>query len=168
MSYPFLNNIDKNYNYKKMVINIDLAKMSDVYNIRECNKKCLPIFYNINDYKKFISNDNYFIIVSKDHNEIAGYIMGIYNNDDDNLHIVSFAIDKLYRRRKIGTKLMDYIIYCTSNKFKDIKNITLNAMETNDAANIFYQKYGFKQFKLYKDYYSINSNAIAYIKNIEK
>ena len=168
MSFLFISNINyENSNEKKKIkINIGIANKDDIYSIRKCNINCLPIYYNFKDYQDFISNENYFLIAAKNYDEVIGYIMGIYYPKKFNLHIISFAVDTLYRRFKVGTKLMNFIIELVKKKYPKIKNISLNAMEDNYIGNKFYQNYGFIKFSFLKDYYSKDKNGIAYVKNI--
>ena len=96
------------------------------------------------------SNQNPFCkcIVSDDTNiKGALFFEEIYERIDIDYIIVS----NIYRRKGIGSKLLEYLIdYC---KEKSISNITLEVNENNIAAINLYKKYGFEVAATRKNYY---------------
>lgn len=97
-----------------------------------------------------------FLVAKKD-NLVLGYIIFWIRFGNEG-HIVSLAIDKNYRRHKIGTKLMEESI----NIFKEIemKNIKLEVRTRNEGAILFYKKLGFIEDEIMPKYYNDGENAV--------
>jgi len=143
------------------------AKIKDIYELRRCNKVCLPIYYPYDIYETFIKMDNIIVLVAMNGKEVIGYIIGENNEDQlDRIHIISFGVCENFRKKTIGTTLMNKIMEMASLKYKNVDKVSLYVMKSNTIARKFYEKNGFKKNKLMKNYYSFNEDGYLYIKNI--
>jgi len=126
------------------------ARITDIFELNNCNKNNLPIFYSAVEFMFFIISGFNEIIIAKDtNNKIIGFLLGEYI--DKNFHIMSIAIDEQYRKKGIGTKLIIALkntieIYCNT--------ITLFVHVANYAAIKFYKKNKFKIIDLLSNYYN--------------
>lgn len=72
----------------------------------------------------------------------------------DEGYITNIAVDPMYRRMKIGTRLMQKIIE-TARESK-LRGLTLEVRTSNAAAISMYKNFGFRVEGLRKNYYSDN------------
>ena len=79
--------------------------------------------------------------------KVIGFIE--YNDIYESIDIVNVFVKEEYRNKKIGTKLLSYLI----EKSKDKYNITLEVNINNSVAIHLYEKLGFKKVSLRKGYY---------------
>ncbi len=86
-------------------------------------------------------------------NKLVGFIhiMKMYENVD----IVNIVVDSDYRRRGIGSKLIDYIIHLDS----EVTSVMLEVNEHNMSAIKLYEKNGFVEINKRPNYYG-NETAI--------
>ena len=89
-------------------------------------------------------------IVVKVNGKIAGYLflMSLF----DECHVMDFAVHPDLRRKGIGGKIMSYLI--EKMILKKIKVILLEVRKSNASALSLYQKAGFINIAVRKDYYS--------------
>ena len=87
--------------------------------------------------------------------KVSGYIFG-WNIDSD-YYINNIAVSPNYRRRGIAVKLLNNII-----KKLNLENIYLEVSRINQKAISLYEKMGFKENGIRKNYYSNNTDAILY------
>lgn len=110
--------------------------------IKEINYSSLKDFNikkNDNPFCKYIG---YFI-----DRKVIGFIE--YNDIYESIDIVNVLVKEEYRNKKIGTKLLSYLI----EKSKDKYNITLEVNINNNVAIHLYEKLGFKKVSIRKEYY---------------
>lgn len=94
-------------------------------------------------------------------NEIVGYIgMYVFGEEAD---ISNVAVSLKHRRKHIAQNMLDYIFDWSQNK--KIKNLTLEVRETNVPAIKLYEKNGFKEAGIRKDYYEKTKRKCSY--NVE-
>lgn len=72
--------------------------------------------------------------------------------------IVNVIIQKEYRHRGIGTELINYAV-----KQDNLAKLNLEVRESNKNAIAFYQKLGFQEIRIIKNYYQ-QENAIFMVK----
>jgi len=149
-----------------MNLKINKAMISDIDELIFCNKRNLPIYYKSEDYINFIKNDNFITLIARIDNKIIGYIIGEYSFQKNLFHILSFAVDQDFRRKNIGSILMNRIINYAKYKFINLNYSSLNVSEHNYKAIKFYETNGFKLIKIIKNYYSSNDNGFYYLKKI--
>ena len=88
--------------------------------------------------------------VYEDSNNVVGFI--IADIFDDRAEIIDVAVAVMYRNKKIGDKLVKYIIELSKNNGCD--NITLEVRVNNDPAIKLYKNNEFKVISIRKKYYS--------------
>ena len=111
-------------------------------------------------------NDNYELSFSpvskcyiyKENDEIVGFI--IADIFDDRAEIIDVAVDVMYRNKKIGDKLVKYVIDLA--KENGCESITLEVKVTNKPALKLYKNNNFEIVSIRKKYYS-NGTIDAYL-----
>jgi ribosomal-protein-alanine N-acetyltransferase len=73
-------------------------------------------------------------------------------------HIIAIAVDERFRSMKIGSMLMENAVDIL--KRNDIPLVNLEVRKSNILARKFYLKWGFKQVKYCKKYYSDGEDGI--------
>lgn len=124
---------------------ITTANMMDLIELHNCNKNNLPIYYSVDDYLQMLDSPDYLLCVARINDIVIGY--ATIRQYHDYCHIMSFGIDKEFRRKKIGTKILDYI-----KEQINVKKLTLFVYIVNVVAIDFYEKNGFTIVKILKDY----------------
>jgi len=119
--------------------------------------KLLSIF-NYKLDKKSFDNDFLKVLVYEE-DFIKGIL--IYQYLYDRIEIDYIIVDIEYRNLGIATKLLSF----KKNKYKNIKNITLEVRESNKEAINFYLKNGFKEVTKRRNYYK-DEDGILMIKNL--
>lgn len=141
--------------------NIRKALLSDLSHLYNCNKSILPIYYSLFDWMSMLLDNNFLIHVATNTNNndppnFIGYVLCRF--DTNNLHILSFGIYPIFRRQKIGSRLIDSICSLTSS---DISNLTLYVHIENLLAIKFYQNNHFLVTKHLTNYYK------NFLKNVD-
>lgn len=67
----------------------------------------------------------------------------------DELEIINIVVEKQYRNKGIGSKLLEYVI----NKIDGINNVFLEVNVNNEAAIKLYKKFNFEVINVRKKYY---------------
>lgn len=103
-------------------------------------------------------------LVAQQDNMVVGYIIFWIRFEDDG-HIISIAIDKKYRRKKIGTQLVETALEIF--KKYNVKNIRLEVRKGNHDARKFYQNMGFIEKTHATQYYEDGEDAVIMGKVLE-
>lgn len=132
--------------------------------IREFEQKDLVAvnkLLNTFNYKidKESFNNDFLKVLIYEEDFIKGIL--VYQYLYDRIEIDYIIVDNYYRNLGIATKLLNFI----EDKYKDIKNITLEVRESNKVAISFYKKNGFKEIVKRKNYYK-DEDGILMIKNL--
>ena len=128
----------------------------DLNSCANIGKLCLPIFYDYNNLNDILDSENYNIYLAKNTDKIIGFGITSITEDKD-IHIMSLGCHPEYRRKNIGTKILNKI----KKKNKD-KLITLYVQSKNDVAIKFYKRKKFIEIEKVPNYYSNleDNNAI--------
>lgn len=106
-------------------------------------------------------NENYYNIVAFD-TEVLGYMS--INHILDESDIMRIVVSKNHRKKGIAKKLLQNTFeFCKKN---DIKKIHLEVRESNINAILLYEKMGFINIAIRKNYYK-NENGIIMTKEVE-
>ena len=89
----------------------------------------------------------YFIYIEK--SNIIGFVN--YYDLYDRFEIANISVVPEFRNKKIGSKLMEYVIEL--GKRQGIENITLEVKKDNEYAIKLYSKYNFKTVAIREKYY---------------
>ena len=90
--------------------------------------------------------------------EAIGYIVA--KTDCSRAHILSIAVENNWRRKRIGTILLQMLII--KLKSKRINEIILEVEKNNIPAKTLYERIGFKATKEIKNYYPNGGDALVY------
>ena len=125
-----------------------------IQDIEEANLLLSKFNYQI---KKESFNNIFFKSLVYYNNGIKGII--VYDLLYDRIEIEYIIVDDEYRKRGIGTLLLNEI------EQKGIKNITLEVRESNKAAIEFYKKNGYRIETIRKNYYG-SENGYLMLKEL--
>jgi len=125
------------------------------------------IGWNIKNIESQFSKDNNYSLGYFDYNNLLGVLIGdtIKNDKEYDLELHILFVSKDQRRKKIATKLLNYIE--TSNL--NFSKIFIEVAEDNVEAINFYQKNNFVFLNFRHNYYKYNEKNIhakCFIKNI--
>jgi ribosomal-protein-alanine N-acetyltransferase len=95
--------------------------------------------------------------------DIVGYVLTSVNRDAG--HVLSIAVRENFRRKGIGSRLMNGIGELLRNK--GVLRINLEVRKSNLAAKAFYQKLGFQETGLVNAYYRDGEDAVRMTKILE-
>lgn len=96
-------------------------------------------------------------LVAQQDNMVVGYIIFWIRYEDEG-HIISLAVDKEYRRKNIGSQLVDYAIDIF-NKC-NVREIKLEVRVGNRGAREFYKECSFEEKEVLKNYYEDGEDAV--------
>ncbi|MCK4310898.1 MAG: ribosomal protein S18-alanine N-acetyltransferase [Methanomicrobia archaeon] len=96
-------------------------------------------------------------------NNVIGYIVGIIDCSEG--HIISLATDKNFRRKKVGTLLVENLLKIF--KENGVKKVKLEVRKHNTTAQNLYEKLGFFKAKELPRYYENGEDGILMMKHLE-
>lgn len=129
-----------------------IRKINDFSKIEEIFNNIFEEKLNYNIYSK--------LIVYEGNNNIIGFC--IYDMIYERCEIEYIGVLKEYRKNKIASKILEYLI---DNLDENIKNITLEVSVKNEGAINLYLKYGFQKKAIRKNYYK-NIDAYLMLKEV--
>lgn len=113
-------------------------------------------FWSNETLKSELNNSNSHYIVAKLDDQIVGFA-GIWKSVDD-VHITDIVVKKDFRKKGIGSLLLQKLIELT--KSLNYKELTLEVNVLNEPAKQLYLKFGFKELGIRKKYYNNTDDAI--------
>lgn len=138
--------------------NLEISNMtiSDFKNISPILISDFDAFWSCQTLYSELNNPNSYYIVAKASTEIVGFA-GIWKSVDD-IHITDIVVKKDFRKKGIGSLLLEKLISMTKElKFKEL---TLEVNSNNEPAKKLYLKFGFKELGVRKRYYNNTDDAI--------
>ena len=130
--------------------------LADLKRVFEIENMSFSQSYGINTFKGLYDMGTGFLVAEED-----GYVIGYvifwikYENQG---HIISLAVDKNYRRKRAGTRLLSKAIQILL--MFNIENIYLEVNENNTGAYEFYKGFNFKVDRIVPNYYDGGDGAI--------
>ena len=116
-----------------------------------------------NILKEDIKNKNYHYLVAKNGDKkIIGYIGISYILEDAD--IISIVVHKDYTNHGVACLLLQEIFKFAEEN--NIKRIMLEVRNSNIPAQKLYEKHGFKQISIRKNYYDGTEDALIYEKEL--
>lgn len=109
--------------------------------------RCLDGF----DLDKCSTLDKIYVYVEK--KMVLGFV--VYREMYEIIELLYIAVDKEFRKRSIGRKLLEYLYK------DDIEKIILEVSIVNENAIKFYKSLGFKELRTIKNYYDGVIDAIS-------
>lgn len=144
---------------QKINFNLSCACVSDAYEISLIEKECFSAPWSENQIVTEISKDNVIFLIAKTDNELCGYISGQLILDE--FYINNVAVTQKYRCKGIASSLINELL--RRLKQTDCALATLEVRESNINARRVYEKFGFINLGIRKDFYSHpKENACIY------
>jgi [ribosomal protein S18]-alanine N-acetyltransferase len=103
-------------------------------------------------------------LVAQQDNMVVGYIIFWIRYEDEG-HIISLAVDKEYRRKNVGSQLVDYAINIFTKC--NVREIKLEVRVGNKGAREFYKESGFEEKEILKNYYEDGEDAAMMKKTLK-
>ena len=148
--------MQKKISYKK----IGVEDLEFIENLQEEHINEINNIWTRRELNDHINKKTSFSRVSKHGKKIVGFAISLYSENFMDVFLI-FVAPKFRRRGIAQNFLKDIKKFC---KLHLINKIILEVNEDNQAANILYQKFGFKIVGKRKDYYFMNekkSDAIV-------
>ncbi|KAH8611942.1 Acetyltransferase (GNAT) family Acetyltransferase (GNAT) domain [Trypanosoma vivax] len=140
------------------------ATMEDMYQMQQCNLRCLPENYNLRYYLYHILSWPQLLYVQEDYNRnVVGYVLAKMEDEDrpGNCfgHITSIAVLRTHRRLGIASRVMRSALREMDQEY-DANFCSLHVRKTNDAALHLYQEtLGFRCANIEEKYYVDEEDA---------
>ena len=127
----------------------------DLGKIYKIEVESFPYPYGIDILQQLINLGIGFLVAVEDET-VVGYIV-FWLKEEKRGHIISLAVDKKYRGRKIATQLLTKVVII----FKGVEanKITLEVRGDNEGAIEFYKKFGFLIDRKVPNYYEDGQEA---------
>lgn len=135
---------------------IDEMNFGDYEKIKDILQIEFDEFWTPEILKKELENPNSKYVVAFENERIVGFAGITYNFDY--IEIMNIAIRKDMRRKGIATKLMKKLMLIASEY--NVSKVALEVDSNNISARNLYNKLGFKEVGIRKNYYHGNSDAI--------
>jgi ribosomal-protein-alanine N-acetyltransferase len=148
-------------------IKIRLMTTEDIDTVHEIEKTCFSSPWSKNSfYDEITSNICARYMVAEINGKVCGYGgMWLIINE---AHITNIAVHPNFRRKKIGSKLLNAMMLLAHNEL-EVKRMTLEVRKSNHAAQSMYRKFGFLVAGERKKYYDNNEDAsIMWCDNISE
>lgn len=129
---------------------------NDLKRVYEIENMSFNQSYGINMFQQLYEMGIGFL-VAEDEGYVIGYVI-FWIKYENQGHIISIAVDKNYRRRGAGTKLLVRAISILS--LLDIDTIYLEVNENNQSAIEFYETFHFKKDRTVPGYYENGDGAV--------
>lgn len=141
-------------------------KNSDIKKIVEIEEEAFSDPWSENAFLSLLENKGltHYYVLEDINKNILGYFGILIVLDECQIHTI--AIDHNYRKKGLGSLMIEKIIDISMDRF--VKTINLEVDINNEKAVNLYKKFGFKQVGYIKDYYK-NPKSDAYImeKNLD-
>lgn len=125
--------------------------------LKMLNAKTFPVKYNQKFYDRVLATPSDLSMVAYFKETIIGAISCRIEEKHGvkQLYIMTLGVLAAYRRRNVGTFLLEKVISTIQTKpcYKDVKAIYLHVQINNDSAVAFYGKKDFHVEETLKDYY---------------
>lgn len=139
------------------------ADSSHISQIAELEKSCIPGGWSEKAFEQALENPNALIFAAVLGGEVVGFLNGSYVLDEAEL--LNIAV--LEKSRKSGIAGMLVTAFEDELRKLNVKTVYLEVREGNAPARKLYEKNGFKQNGLRKNYYSSPlENAVLMVKMI--
>lgn len=102
------------------------------------------------DFMTALRQKNTIAYVAEFDGQVVGFI--VFELHRDRLHILNIAVNQKFRRRRVGTQLIQQLVKKLSPVMR--KEIRLDVRETNLPAQQFFRARGFKATKVLKGFYA--------------
>lgn len=142
-----------------MMPKIDFSPVTfeDANQIAKLEKKCFSLPWSEEGLKESLKNEFSYFVCAKSNEKVVGYA-GMYYICNEG-YIFNITVDENFRKMKIGTNLLKCLI--DFSKRKKLNFLSLEVRQSNAAAISLYEKLGFKNLGIRKNFYeSPQENAV--------
>lgn len=133
---------------RKMLVFRNITER-DIESVAALEQKVFSDAWTSQGIRGTMEQSQAFIVVAEFDGELVGYCIVYYVLDEG--EIARIAVDENVRRQGVGRGLLDYVCKCCRQK--KIERLLLDVRESNSGARAFYQRYGFKEDGIRKDFY---------------
>lgn len=131
----------------------------DIQQISEIEGRCFPKgAWTKEQIEKSFNSDGFFSVLFED-NKIQGYLGAVLNEWE--AEIAFIAVDFPFRRQGIAQLMIKSLIDFAKSTKRD--KIFLEVRASNLSAKSLYEKMGFKQYNLRKNYYEGTEDAVCMV-----
>ena len=128
---------------------IESMTVDDIAQVAEIERQIFSIPWSEKAFRDSMESDNTIYIVAKENDNVAGYA-GMYLSFEEG-NITNVAVNPLSRRKGIGEKIVRDILNRAYEK--GVRYVFLEVRETNSVAIALYEKIGFKEEGIRKNFY---------------
>lgn len=128
---------------------IESMTVDDIAQVAEIERQIFSIPWSEKAFRDSMESDNTIYIVAKENDNVAGYA-GMYLSFEEG-NITNVAVNPLSRRKGIGEKIVRDILNRAYEK--GVMDVFLEVRETNSVAIALYEKIGFKEEGIRKNFY---------------
>lgn len=125
----------------------------DMADVLEIERESFEYPWSEEDFLNCLRQRNCIGMVAEHEGRVVGFM--IYELFKAKLHVMSFAVASRLRRTNIGTQMIEKLINKLSQQRR--QSISLEVRETNLAAQLFFQKQGFRATSVLRDFYEDTS-----------
>ena len=144
---------------QKIDFKIESACLSDAASVSVIEKECFSSPWSENQVRDEICKDNVIFLVSTSEDELCGYISGQLILDE--FYINNVAVSERFRNNGVASALIRRLLEILGTKHCTLA--TLEVRESNVNARSLYEKFGFVNLGIRKDFYSHpKENACIY------
>ena len=136
----------------------------DMPQVLKIEKSSFEFPWSEEDFIRCLRQRNYIGMVAEFNETVVGFM--IYELHENKLHVLNFAVRPDFRRRSVGTQMVEKLIGKLSVQRR--RRITFEIRETNLAGQKFFSELGFKAISLLRNHYDRNhTNEDAYVMQYE-
>ena len=152
----------ENEKNKRSEVVVDWANIGDIGAITEIEKSSIKVnTMSKNQIEKYLIDENHHAFKAVVDGEIVGFVA---LEMSDEINIDSIAVKKEFRNLGIATKLIAEIEKFA--KERHFKTLSLEVGYKNITAFLLYEKLGFKERRIRKNYYADGTDCIEMIKEL--
>lgn len=143
-------------------------EISDIEPVKKVNEENLPENYTYDFYCYYLLFYPGLCYVAEKNAKIVGYVLSKMCSIEEatTVHITSICVSKEFRNRGIGTALMQSVINCVRERYKEDDDmpetckLSLYVRVSNNEAIDFYEnKFGFRKLYMKENYYGDGESA---------
>ncbi|MGQ9718677.1 MAG: ribosomal protein S18-alanine N-acetyltransferase [Nitrososphaerales archaeon] len=133
----------------------------DLDQVLAIERVCFKHPYDYLTFFYFLTKEPEGFYVAEENGHILGY--AIFSSKDDKGNVISIAVLPEFRRRGIGSKLLEEGLEFLSKKVKEVE---LQVRVGNREAINFYRRFGFREKCLIYNYYPDGEDALVMLKRV--
>lgn len=146
------------------MIEIRCVQAEDLFSVITLAYETLSERYDPVIFSLFYESFPQGFLVAVNNQKIIGFIVAI-PTDNCMIKIVLFSVEEQYRKQKIGSSLLSFLI--DTIKTLDIRGIELEVKTSNTSAICFYEKQGFKKIRCIDNFYQTKESAFTMRKDLK-